>query len=271
MKRKGFTLIELLVVVAIIALLVAILVPAVQKALEEARKVVCKSGMTQWGLAAALYSHNYDDEMMFHATTFLPGAGEPGFDTGMGWWQHRPFMDMLGRNANVADTRSMLRGLVCPTFEMHRKSQFPSRSGAWFGLHLNGNLNQVGGEIYSDWADKTPSRFSQISSQSSSPWIVDGSGVVQDNYYGGYPGNDGSDQPAYYYGYPGQGGWFDIRYRHNNNANMLMVDRHVESVAGRYIAEDNPQDPDDTTIHRELNLLENGDPWEWHWKFAPYN
>ncbi|NLX03899.1 MAG: prepilin-type N-terminal cleavage/methylation domain-containing protein [Phycisphaerae bacterium] len=47
MRAKGFTLIELLVVVAIIAVLVAILLPALSMARENARQVVCKSGMKQ--------------------------------------------------------------------------------------------------------------------------------------------------------------------------------------------------------------------------------
>ena len=48
-KRKAFTLIELLVVIAIIALLMAILMPALRSAKNQARAVICKSNLNQWG------------------------------------------------------------------------------------------------------------------------------------------------------------------------------------------------------------------------------
>jgi len=50
MRKKGFTLIELLVVIAIIALLLSILMPALTKVKKQAKDVVCKSNLHQWGL-----------------------------------------------------------------------------------------------------------------------------------------------------------------------------------------------------------------------------
>lgn len=44
-KAKGFTLIELLVVIAIIALLLAILMPALRKAKESAREIICRANL----------------------------------------------------------------------------------------------------------------------------------------------------------------------------------------------------------------------------------
>ena len=60
--KKAFTLIELLVVISIIALLMSVLMPALGKAKELAKDVICKSNLHQWSIVYATYVSQNDDK-----------------------------------------------------------------------------------------------------------------------------------------------------------------------------------------------------------------
>ena len=54
--RRGFTLVELLVVITIMGILIGMTVPAVNMAIEQARRMSCANNMTQIGKAMMSYS-----------------------------------------------------------------------------------------------------------------------------------------------------------------------------------------------------------------------
>lgn len=62
-RQNAFTLIELLVVIAIIALLLSITMPALNKAKEKVRAVICKSNLKQWGLITSLYAQDNESKL----------------------------------------------------------------------------------------------------------------------------------------------------------------------------------------------------------------
>jgi prepilin-type N-terminal cleavage/methylation domain-containing protein/prepilin-type processing-associated H-X9-DG protein len=59
-RNKAFTLIELLVVIAVIATLIGVLVPALRKAKEMGRKIVCLSVIKSFGTANMIYAEQND-------------------------------------------------------------------------------------------------------------------------------------------------------------------------------------------------------------------
>lgn len=93
MEQGGFTLIELLVVISIIALLLSILLPALTRAREMARRMVCGSNQRSIYLGMVLYLEDND-------STFHPAGNQwRVFEKGMYTSNSRELYDPWHRHA----------------------------------------------------------------------------------------------------------------------------------------------------------------------------
>jgi prepilin-type N-terminal cleavage/methylation domain-containing protein/prepilin-type processing-associated H-X9-DG protein len=157
---RAFTLIELLVVIAIIAILAAMLLPALSKAKEKARAIVCLNNLKQWGMAAQLYATDNAD--------FLPPDGTPNpgeSSTNTGWYIQLPqvlslprYHDMPWRTNATADVGRKV--WICPSN--------PRRSNGnnLFHYCLNEYINDTG-------VDNRPVKISSLRQHSALVYLFD--------------------------------------------------------------------------------------------------
>ena len=169
--RAGFTLIELLVVVAIIALLISILLPALGRAKENARAVVCLSNMRSSGQAAnVLFSEL--GRMQLIANEENVDAADPGrlkylygengellswplalaYGSGMhyanNWdWGVRATSFTAAR-ARAADMNTELKFLTCPSDNVQIATPFYPRGSSGLRPNAAAGPNGAGTEYW---------------------------------------------------------------------------------------------------------------------------
>jgi prepilin-type N-terminal cleavage/methylation domain-containing protein/prepilin-type processing-associated H-X9-DG protein len=227
---RGFTLVELLVVIGIIAVLISLLLPALNKAQRAAQGVQCESNMRQIGTLLQMYGADNQYRVPIPSQHVLPSNGF------MAWtsWLTGQSNEVNGSGVLVPlfkcqiYTKATSNLLACP-------SEFPENfnlgSGAYYsyGLLYGGTVSGVNASktwIIADSAgNQIYQNLNKVPRSAQMPWLADT--VI-------YGGIDSGRQWYYFLGgssvVSAGGGSIGIHMRHNNQANILFYDGHVDSL-----------------------------------------
>ena len=213
-RQRAFTLVELLVVIAIIALLMAILVPALRRARDQAKEVVCQSNLRQVGLGANLYAEEWD--------MYVP-RGFRG-STGRAWFYL--FMPYLSQKVSGGDYRSV---------DIYRCPSYPDKEQTICfvvnGWEFNGRSDMRGRETID------PTRLTTCNVRARTVYLADNEDgwwryIVTQEGGNGYNRCDvwspdhlpGSNRQGY------TNGRRVARARHRDGCHFLFLDWHVERL-----------------------------------------
>jgi len=146
-RSLGFTLIEILVVVAIIALLVAILLPSLQRARNQAKAVVCLTGLKQVGSAMIFYDQDNKGFLPPYRMV-RPFNNNPNDPQNFPYWfQYLPFKYLSGNyevdrcpTDDLKDVSSPSGGLRGPYVRLVHGSSRPGAANVYYSYCTNWNM-----------------------------------------------------------------------------------------------------------------------------------
>lgn len=216
--KERFTLIELLVVIAIISILITILLPALRKARDLSKTLVCKNNFRSIGQAIPLYANDYDSYL---PTSYLYTDG--GVQKVRPWYYQDVIGGYLGPyfscHSSLLD--KIERNIAyCPGYS---KSPYPCKYSAFntVQIPISENSGILSVEYWylrtcslNFWIDRKGVRSNQIKSPSELLFI--GEAWTKSLY---------SDWDQLYY-----------NPRHQNQSPAVQLDGHVQTRWERNIS-----------------------------------
>lgn len=204
---SAFTLIELLIVISIISILASMLLPALQKARDTGRAVVCLSNMKRLGVLVYLYADDNNGKILPRYSTITPGNN--GAYDGILWPYLFSGQEMQQWNSSLGRSSQYLSSpFHCPTHTINAQHD---------GYRSTVVNNQI--MAYMPIGER-PRKLSSIS-MPNVRFLV-GENHLRDNY-----AFMGTNLSSIYFHSPLP------RMYHNGKHNMLYLDGHAKAIDPR--------------------------------------
>jgi prepilin-type N-terminal cleavage/methylation domain-containing protein/prepilin-type processing-associated H-X9-DG protein len=229
-KKNRFTLIELLVVIAIIGILAGMLMPALNAARARGRAASCMGNLKQIQMSNVSYSGDNDG----HYSPYAAFSGRDGsrpdyYPTWYGEYSKATKTADYNKNGYLSSYTSGNRELmICPSFKSHVEEDLEAcENGGGYGYNLYG----VGSTYYVDGEKYGVSmKASQVTTPSKCVAFTDAAN-------GGMMGTPPTELESYYIIYPHEK-YAYTHFRHNQKANAVWVDGHVDSVGASMLGDE---------------------------------
>jgi prepilin-type N-terminal cleavage/methylation domain-containing protein/prepilin-type processing-associated H-X9-DG protein len=226
-KNKGFTLIELLVVIAIIGILAALLLTVLSQAKARAQRIQCVNNLRQLGLAL----NAFVQENQVYPLNINVDVSKGSYTAHYRSWAEALSYEELGIPKSVIPF--FTNGIwICPSARWYKNEPAPNTMGIWFSYGYNYcGLNSPGKDGPLGLGGRTMSIGGPLAPPVGESEVIAPSDMMAIG--DGFDGNPVIQRASW----PNAQGYGNTFLRHQDKANVVFCDGHVESPTLQYLFE----------------------------------